>query len=92
MLYPKNMRVLWFVQPLCNKMTFDVINGIIYCLNGINLCFLNKKNTAKAVFSKINQFNFLSKILNYIPKYMQSLKALQHSSNHQSNDVINGSN
>ena len=52
MLHPKDMRVLQFEQALCNKMTFDVINGIIYYLNGINLCFLNKKNTARAVFFK----------------------------------------
>lgn len=58
MLHPKDMRVLQFEQALCNKMTFDVINGIIYCLNGINLCFLNKKTPQKRCFQKLTNLTF----------------------------------
>jgi len=58
MLCPKSMRVLQFVQPLCNKMTFNVINGIIYYLNGINLCFLTKKTPQERCFQKLTNLTF----------------------------------
>ncbi len=38
MLRLKDMSVLQFLQPLCNKQTFDVINGTVYYLNGMIPC------------------------------------------------------